>query len=107
MGQEAGGGRGAGGPLGGNAAGPASVDRFEVEQLGAVGGQVQVKALVLQVVPGAFVAFRTQQVFHRPVVRRQVLKGERCVTLARVRREVHGHQVELDRKSTRLNSSHL
>jgi hypothetical protein len=41
-----------------------SDDRFEVEQLGAVGRQVQVKALVLQVVPGAFVAFLAQQVFH-------------------------------------------
>src|ERR1035441_6865077 len=74
-----------------------SVDRLEVEQLGAVGRQVQVKALVLQVVPGAFVAFPAQQVFHRPVVRRQVLKGERCVTLAGMRRKVHGHQVELRR----------
>jgi hypothetical protein len=44
-------GEGPGGPFGGNAAGSASVYRLEVEQLGAVWRQIQVKALVLQVIP--------------------------------------------------------
>src|ERR1017187_8878139 len=74
-----------------------SVDRLEVEQLSAVGGQVEVEALDLQVISGALIAFLAQQIFHGPVVRGQMLEAEQRVTLAAMRREIHGHQVELRR----------
>ena len=48
---------------------------LKVEQLSPVAGEVQVKTLVMQIIAGAFVELLTQQVFHRPVVRRQMLDG--------------------------------
>ena len=70
--------------LAADAARPLSVDGAEVEQLGAVGRQIQVKAMVLQVIPGAPVIFLPQQVLHLPVVRREMLDAQRRVTLAAI-----------------------
>src|SRR5512135_1232660 len=68
---------------------------FKPEQLSAVGGEIQVEALVLEVVAGTFVRFLAEQIFHRPVVGRQTRKRQRRITLAAVGGEVHRDRLEL------------
>ena len=60
-----------------------------------MGWNVEVQAVVLEVITGASAGFTAQKVCHGPVVGGEEFDGEGGIALAGMGREVDGHQVEL------------